>query len=885
MNSLLHDSRNTEKILHKIAETLLLINKEGVCVDVISNSNLWFLQKKELLNKNIFELLPLDTAKSIQKTFNKVLSKQQKASLSYQIPIEKDIYSFECTVHPYDNMLLCQYHHIEKRPHNEETPPCSEQAFKDIQKIAQIGQWNYNTYKDAIEYKGYIGKPYAERVTQLSLKNYIELIVEDDKQRFIDWYKRCQIEYATDSIQYRIKFDNKVFYLLHQIYLREKLDDGSFNIKSYVQNITDLQERRNDVNALTNIIDKVKESIFAARRDGTLVFANSSFLEYHDLSQFPNIDQLKIYEIIPSIASLNKWESFCDRAVTDEGVKMIIRNPLTHRKDILAFEVDLYHIIDDHDEPLYWVFAHDISESLRNESQIERLNQIMNTIIDNLPAGIIVKDADNDFQYVLRNKESYLYNHELPDKDSRGKNDFDYYPITIAQRKRKEDQDILATGQSKHFTIEIRDHDDNIYVFDKRKILAKGNGIMPSLIISIEWNITELELMKRELQSAKEKAESSDKLKSAFLANMSHEIRTPLNAIVGFSRLIAESNSMDERKEFYDIVEANNERLLNLINEILDLSKIESGIVEFTIEPVALDNLFKEIYNAHIFRTPENVKLIYEPSPDDVILNTDKNRIFQVMSNLIGNAFKFTVEGSIRFGYYKNDDFVIFYVRDTGLGIEANKIDRVFERFAKMNTFAQGTGLGLSICKTIVERLGGHISVKSEPGIGSQFTFALPTEKPKRTKVLSVNKAQNSINQDTYNNLTVKPKINKRKQTILIVEDIQNNYDLINKFLGTNYQLLHAHDGIEAVTMYEEFKPDLILMDIKMPNLDGLDATKIIRELTNELPIIAQSAYAYDNEKKTALSAGCNDFIAKPFSQNQLNDIVDRWLSSRNLSH
>ena len=212
--------------------------------------------------------------------------------------------------------------------------------------------------------------------------------------------------------------------------------------------------------------------------------------------------------------------------------------------------------------------------------------------------------------------------------------------------------------------------------------------------------------MRRELIESKEKAETSDKLKSAFLANMSHEIRTPLNAIVGFSRIISESDNAEERREYYEIVDANNERLLQLINEILDLSKIESGIVEFTYGPVRLHTLCKEIHDAHVFRTPQGVKLIYEPSENGLVIETDKNRVFQVFSNLIGNAFKFTTEGSVSYGYKQEGERVVFYVKDTGLGIEPEKLGRVFQRFAKLNNFAQGTGLGLSICKTIIERLG-----------------------------------------------------------------------------------------------------------------------------------------------------------------------------------
>ena len=276
-----------------------------------------------------------------------------------------------------------------------------------------------------------------------------------------------------------------------------------------------------------------------------------------------------------------------------------------------------------------------------------------------------------------------------------------------------------------HWIAEEYDGNGKPIYLDKRKMKIESKDF-PPILLNIEWDITEMEQMKRELLVAKEKAEASDQLKSAFLANMSHEIRTPLNAIVGFSRIIAESVDAEERLSYYEIVEANNERLLQLINEILDLSKIESGIVEFTITPVCLHLLCKEIYDAHIFRSPAGVELIYEPSDESIVIDGDKNRIFQVISNLLGNAFKFTTSGSISYGYRREGEQVVFHVTDTGIGIAADKLNSIFERFVKVNTFAQGTGLGLSICKTIIERLGGSISVASELGVGTTFTFVLP---------------------------------------------------------------------------------------------------------------------------------------------------------------
>ena len=553
----------------------------------------------------------------------------------------------------------------------------------------------------------------------------------------------------------------------------------------------------------------------------------------------------------------------------------------------MAYEGTMYNVTNDSGEESYWSFAHDISERIRYEAQIKRLNQIMDTTINNLPAGIVVKEINNDFRYIYRNREAY--NRDLYKNDPVGKNDFDFYPPIVAEKKRQEDIQVATSGKGMHWTVEGKDRNGNLIILDKRKIRVDGDELSSPIIVSIEWDITELEMMKRELLSSKEKAEMSDSLKSAFLANMSHEIRTPLNAIVGFSHLIAESDDAEERKTYYNIVNANNERLLQLINEILDLSKIESGTIEFSFGPASLHNLCREVYDAHIFRTPQGVSLVYESSDESLMIETDKNRVFQVISNLIGNAVKFTKEGSISYGYKLVDNQIVFHVTDTGTGIEPEKVGRVFERFAKLNNHAQGTGLGLSICKSIVERLGGKISVSSEFGKGTTFTFTLPYTVAKSVNadsekengegnsegIESTGKADDSSNQSAENE---KAK-GARRLCILVAEDTDSNFELLEAILYKDYRLIRAHDGMEAVVMYDEVKPDLILMDIKMPNLDGLEATKIIRELSATVPIIAQSAFAYEQDRKAAKEAGCNDFIAKPIADDKLKAMIHKWLS------
>lgn len=389
------------------------------------------------------------------------------------------------------------------------------------------------------------------------------------------------------------------------------------------------------------------------------------------------------------------------------------------------------------------------------------------------------------------------------------------------------------------------------------------------IIWNLRRDISDQLRYQMELKEAKDKAEESDRLKSAFLSNMSHEIRTPLNAIVGFSSVMADIDDPQERKKYNGIIESSNKRLLLLIDEVLDLSKIESGMFQFTLEPVKLNDLFREIFASHQFYGGHSSLQLNLPKKDVTVV-TDSNRFTQVMSNLINNAIKFTPNGRIEIGYRLHHNFVECYVDDNGIGIAADKIDRIFDRFVKVDDFAPGSGLGLSICKTIVERLGGDISVLSEPGKGSSFSFRIPARHPK-TKVPMVSDKSTSFPKQT---------IQKRRDvTILVAEDIDDNFELIRVMLKDQYRLLHAKDGLQLIKLFEENSPDLILMDVKIPELDGFEAIKIIRNIASyPVPIIIVSAYAYNEDKDKFLINGCNVFLSKPLKKDVLLSTIQKYV-------
>ena len=898
MDRILHNVDNAHKILQLTSDTLILVDKNGTCLDIDPHSDLWFLQEDRLLGKNLFNLLPDHTFQKLLPDFRRVTQQGITVNRNYRLPLEGgETYYFKCIMQPYDgDKVLCQYRDITARSNVKLQLERTNYELKEIQKAAQIGQWKYSSREKTFYYRGYNGIVCTEEERSINFQDYYETILSEDLPAVNTWMEANRRELLKEYIEYRILLEGQVYYMRQQCYLRNEEEDGNIVLEGYIQNITDIQRKRNDINTLTHAINNAKESVYAARRDGTLIFANRQFRLNHRIAEQADLSLIRVFDVVGDMTCIEDWEERYRSIREGQTLNFLAYQPLKHDKNTLAFEGTMYSVTTDDGEETFWSFTHDISERIRYESQIKRFNRIMDTTMENIPAGIVVKDIENDFRYIYRNRESY--NRDISSENAIGMNDFDYYPPEMAQQKRKEDMEIAATGKGMHWIMEGKDKNGNLLILDKQKIMVESEDFSP-IIVSIEWDITQLELMRRELIESKEKAETSDKLKSAFHANMSHEIRTPLNAIVGFSRIISESDNAEERREYYEIVDANNERLLQLINEILDLSKIESGIVEFTYGPVRLHTLCKEIHDAHVFRCPQGVELRFD-SPDEALsIHSDKNRIFQVFSNLIGNAFKFTTEGSVSYGYKQEGERVVFYVKDTGLGIEPEKLGRVFQRFAKLNNFAQGTGLGLSICKTIIERLGGEIAVSSEVGTGTTFTFWLPLENVIQDTETGTNShlPGEAVGTQPSEVLPAKEDTPRPKEettekeedlrataagteqaTILIAEDTDSNFDLLNAILGRKYRLVRARDGMEAVTMYDEVNPDLILMDIKMPNLDGLEATRIIRQLSAEVPIIAQSAYAYEHDRNAAEEAGCNDFISKPIAQEKLKEKIKKWL-------
>jgi signal transduction histidine kinase/CheY-like chemotaxis protein len=406
------------------------------------------------------------------------------------------------------------------------------------------------------------------------------------------------------------------------------------------------------------------------------------------------------------------------------------------------------------------------------------------------------------------------------------------------------------------------------------------------LIFGLCSNVEKSVQTLKTLEQARDKAQMSEKLKSAFLANMSHEIRTPLNAIVGFANVLTSSDEFEkeERQVFIETIRNNCNLLLALISDVLDLAQIESGSMHYKEEACDVNEFIAQIVTTQRMIIPGHLQLISDVPDETTYIVIDKLRLNQVITNLINNAVKFTKKGSVTVGYLnENDGWLHFFVEDTGRGIPEKDIENIFQRFFKKDDFAQGAGLGLSISKMIVDHYEGEIHVTSKEGVGSRFTVSIPYVNANTNEIeIRTKKDNKNINNLFSMNTTNDSQLSQDRVTLLIADDEDSNYLLLKTVLQKHCNLIRAKTGIEALDLFKANQADidLIMLDIKMPEMTGIEALKEIRKLEQDIPIIMQSAYVFDTDMEAARQAGATDFITKPINLKILKATISKFCPS-----
>jgi PAS domain S-box-containing protein len=543
-------------------------------------------------------------------------------------------------------------------------------------------------------------------------------------------------------------------------------------------------------------------------------------------------------------------------------------------------------------------------EIIAAEAELLKSKKFTESIISQAQDGIIVLDLDGKFIQV---NEAFEKMTQYPAVDLLGKHLKEVFlkshntgSFTIFE--------ILSRSSGKNIDWDFVRKDDSSFPVTVSASFIMDDEGKPSMIMAIIKDITEYKRILEELTLhkehfeelveqrtkelaetnkkllvAKEKAEESDRLKSAFLSNMSHEIRTPMNAIIGFSQILKDTNtSKESQAEYLNIIIDKGNLLMNIINDIIDISKVEANKMEIVKNVCNVDEILDEIHSSFINslnRThKDKLELLFEQSGSkkELLIFTDPYRLKQILTNLIDNAIKFTSQGHVKVGYElikeDNGHFVKFRIEDTGLGIAKENIDLIFNRFRQIEESDTrefgGTGLGLAISKTLIELLEGKIWVESEFGKGSIFYFTIPYQSVKMKQKIAPPEPE------------IDTELNWADKQVLIVEDNNSSFLLLNSYLSqTKIKVLHTVNGTEAVSICKSNRDiNLVLMDIQLPGINGYEATKQIKSFNNEMVIIAQTAYAMAGDEKKARDAGCDDYISKPIDKEKLLLLLGKYL-------
>jgi len=652
---------------------------------------------------------------------------------------------------------------------------------------------------------------------------------------------------------------------------------------------TDITERKQAEKELKNLrkaIENSSEAVFLTDKEGIFTFVNPGFTAIYGYSAEETIGKVTPNILKNGLINDDIYESFwltMNNGQQDKGEFM------NKRKDgvTIIIEGSVSAILDENSNIVgYMAIQRDITQRKRSEEELCASETFLKETQVIASLGTYSLDVSNG-----RWSSSELLDH-IFGIDSGFDTSVEGW-ISIIHPEWQEIMDDYFTqeviGKKKRFDKEykiIRQNDKEIrWVHGIGNLKFDGNNL-PVLMVGTIQDITKSKMAEFELIKAKEHAEESDRLKSAFLANMSHEIRTPMNGILGFAGLLKEPNlSGEDQQEYIQIIEKSGARMLNIINDIMSISKVESGQMEISILETNINEQIKYLYT---FFNPEvegkGIHLIMKTflTTKEAVIKTDKEKVYAILTNLIKNAIKFTNSGFIEFGYClkseKKPFELEFYVKDTGMGICEEQISFIFERFRQgsesLSRNYEGAGLGLSISKAYVEMLGGKIWVESKVGVGSVFYFTIPYNGDYKVDVNN-----NFISMEITNN-HINLEISGLK--ILIAEDDEGSAKLIAMSVRSfSKEIIKVRTGIEAVEACRNNPDiDLILMDIKMPDMDGFDATRSIRQFNQNVIIIAQTAYALAGDREKTMASGCNDYISKPIQKDQFMILIRKYFKN-----
>ncbi len=698
--------------------------------------------------------------------------------------------------------------------------------------------------------------------------------IHPDDREYVRTKINDVLTYKKDRYVYeaRIRHANGS-YRWHQVIGHSIEKDNQGKIKRIVgirKDITDFKQTEEELeiskNRLRALIDTLPDLVWLKNTQGIYLQCNQRFEQLYGATEKEIVGKTDYDFVNKELADFFTQK---DNEAAVAGKPGVNEEKLTfadgHTEIVETIKTPIY----ESDGTLMGVLGigRDITQRKKAEQELIRNEALISTAVENLPIIFYLIDKDGIFNLSIG---AGLKGLGLLPNQVVGQSVFDLYkdfPETIKAIKK------ALLGKPTIFETKV----NGVQYWNIVNPMSTSDK--QSGIVGVGLDITDRKKAEFELLKAKEKAEESDQLKSAFLANMSHEIRTPMNGILGFASLLKEPElSGEEQKEYIQIIEKSGARMLNIINNIVSISKIESGIMDIQLSETNINNQLQFVYDSlklDAERKKLTLSFTHALPENEAIFTTDSDKLYGILSNLVKNAIKYTDKGTIEFGYSIEGEEVKFYVKDTGIGIPEERAEAIFERFIQADIpdkmARQGAGLGLAISKAYVEMLGGKIWVDSKESKGSTFFFTLPCNISSKkgidikTEKIPKNEAK-----------PITPEISGLK--ILIAEDDEASEMLISlKLRKFSKEIFKATNGIEAIEICRKNpNVDLVLMDIQMPKMNGYQATREIRKFNKKVIIIAQTAFALTGDKDKAIEAGCNDYISKPIKECDLELTIQK---------
>lgn len=773
---------------------------------------------------------------------------------------------------------------ITERKRNEQYTKNILQKYNLALSAADMGVWEWDFINNKLTWDDTVSRIYGkdkDKITD-SINEWIDVVHPDDIENARAEIRRAVAGQSDYNSEYRVI-----------------LPDGTIkDIRSTGRMLRDSQNNPNRMTGVTLDITEQKRAYNLLRERDFWLTESQRVGQVGSFSMDFKANTWSTSEVLDDILGLKKgtpktidtWKSLIHPDYSQEINNYFIEEAKNKKKNFTKE----YKIIKQDTGVVRWIIGRgefnwgdgelpvsligifqDITDRKNAEEELRQSNKKINTIINNF-RGVIFS-CRNDKDWTMKYISDGIYElsgyrpEDFIDNKRTSFNNLIYNPDRA--RVWKEIQESLKEESS--YTIEFRIRTST---GDIKWVWEHGRASFDEHDMYIEGFITDItdrKHVEEELIRAKEKAEESDRLKTAFLHNISHEIRTPMNAIVGFTTLLDVPDINEEtRHQYMDIIFQSSNQLLSIITDIVDISNIEVGHIKLSAGAVNINTLIKNLYDQFSIRAnQQGIKLFFRNtlSDDASFIKTDSTKLMQVLANLINNALKFTPSGSIEFGYNLRDNDVEFFIKDTGIGIDEDNFEKIFNRFYQIDNALSkqfsGTGLGLAISKAYVELMNGRIWLTSKPGKGTTFFFTIPYDNPERQIVASVENNEKKMSK-------VKGK------TILVAEDDRINFLLIREILSkTGVSIIWASNGEEAVEVCRNNQDiDIILMDIKMPLLDGYEAQKIIKTFRPSIPVVALTAYAQESDREKSLAEGCVDHINKPIDRTQLFAVLQKYL-------